>query len=59
MKERKNIFLTGGTGLVGRAITNALVSKYTDINAIYRNRRVPVNNINWIKFDISSDPPLL
>lgn len=55
MKEDKNIFLTGATGLVGRAITNMLSSRYTNINATYRTNTVPVNNINWIKFDISSD----
>jgi UDP-glucose 4-epimerase len=54
MSSTPRIFLTGATGLVGTELSRALASKFSSINAIYRHRKLPFNNIHWINFDASS-----
>lgn len=49
-----NIFLTGGTGLVGTAISKMLTSNFNNIDAIYRNHTIKDTNFNWVKFDIAT-----
>lgn len=55
MIQPENILLTGGTGLIGRSITQALSFKGWKTQAIYRNKIIPSKNISWIKYDILSD----
>ncbi len=55
MKKKFTILLTGATGLVGEEILNELVKHDFTINAIYRNHKVDVGSINWVKFDVLVD----
>ena len=52
--KNSKIFVAGGTGLVGSAIIENLLSKgYTNIISNYRNR-IPKENVNieYIKLDL-------
>ncbi len=55
MERSKKIFITGGTGLVGTSITEKLASLYY-VSALYRERKIPIDNVEWIKYDVLTDP---
>ena len=48
----ENIFLTGGTGLIGKSITEALSLNGYKTQAIYRDKTIPVKNTSWLQYDI-------
>jgi len=48
----QKIFLTGGTGLVGRALTDAFSLNNFEVLATYRTRKTSARNITWIKADL-------
>lgn len=50
--SKERIFLTGGTGLVGTALTSVFSINGLIVKAIYRERRPEVKNISWINTDL-------
>lgn len=50
----ERIFITGGTGLVGTALSDAFSAGNFKLNATYRTRRTNDSNINWIKNDFKN-----
>jgi len=56
MSKDTRIFLTGATGLIGGELSKMLNSKFSNVSALYRSKKLELNEFEWIKFDISKDP---
>lgn len=56
MNIKETVLITGGTGLIGRAITKALIEKNYEIIVFTRNPEIhhPANNISYAKWDIEN-----
>ena len=48
----KNVFITGGTGLVGVALMDIFSENNFDITATFRHGKSNHLNINWVKLDL-------
>ncbi len=55
MSKKISILLTGGTGLIGSELSKAIFSTYGNLSVLYRERKLPIAGINWIKHDIGKD----
>ncbi len=55
MSKKISILLTGGTGLIGSELSKSIVSTYGNLSVLYRERKLPIAGINWIKHDIGKD----
>ena len=56
MIKDTRILLTGATGLIGGELSKMLNSKFSNVSALYRSKKVELNEFEWIKLDISKDP---
>jgi UDP-glucose 4-epimerase len=48
-----NVFLTGGTGLIGRTILNKINISPFVLCATFRNHKIEDVNVNWVRLDAS------
>ncbi|HRG59218.1 MAG TPA: NAD(P)-dependent oxidoreductase [Bacteroidia bacterium] len=55
MNKKNSILITGGTGLVGSDLTQSLLSTFGNVSVLYRERKLALEGINWIKHDIAAD----
>lgn len=55
MNKKNSILITGGTGLVGSDLTQSLLSTFGNVSVLYRERKLALEGINWIKYDIGAD----
>jgi uncharacterized protein (TIGR01777 family) len=51
---KKNVLITGGTGFVGRYLTDLLVQNGFSVSILSRNYKQNTNNVFYYKWDISS-----
>lgn len=50
---KKKVFLTGGSGLVGSALTDTFASQNFDLIATYRTRKTSAEGVTWVKCDFN------
>ncbi|WP_140486492.1 TIGR01777 family oxidoreductase [Flavobacterium sp. GSA192] len=49
---KKNVLITGGTGFVGRHLTNLLVANGFSVSVLSRSKRVNTANVFYYKWDV-------
>ncbi len=50
--QNKNVFITGGTGLLGNSILTQLINDGYNCSAISRSKKNPEGPVNWIQADL-------